>query len=139
MKPRVYVETSIVSYLTARLSRDLVLAAHQQITQQWWAERQEEFELFASLAVVNEAGAGNQEAARRRLEILKTLPLLDITAEVSALAEDLVRAGPIPVKSGGGCRSHRGFSGVSDGLPLDLELYASGQRRHAAQNRECLS
>jgi hypothetical protein len=52
----VYVETTIVSYLTARLSRDLVTAAHQQITQQWWKDRRNAFELFASQAVVNEAG-----------------------------------------------------------------------------------
>lgn len=46
MRPRVYVETSVISYLTARLSRDLIVAAHQQLTQQWWSERRAGFELF---------------------------------------------------------------------------------------------
>ncbi|HZF07743.1 MAG TPA: type II toxin-antitoxin system VapC family toxin [Thermoanaerobaculia bacterium] len=99
MRPKVYVETSILSYLTSWLSRDLVLAAHQQITQQWWVERRSGFELFASQAVVNEASAGDEKMAQRRLDVLDELPLLDITAEVSSLAEELIRIGPIPPKA----------------------------------------
>jgi hypothetical protein len=99
MKPRIYVETSIISYLAARPSRDLILAGHQQITHQWWAQRRVDFELFASEAVVNEASAGDADAARRRLEFLGTLPLLDITDDVSSLVGELIRLGPIPPKS----------------------------------------
>lgn len=99
MRPKIYVETSIISYLAARPSRDLVLAGHQQITHQWWAARRASFDPFASEAVVNEASAGDAEAARRRLDFLGALPLLDITDEVSSLAEELIRQGPIPPKA----------------------------------------
>ena len=99
MKPKIYVETSIISYLAARPSRDLVLAGHQQITFQWWEERRADFESFASEAVIHEASAGDAEAARRRLEFLGSLPLLDITDEVSSLVEKLVQQGPIPPKA----------------------------------------
>lgn len=98
-KPKVYVETTIVSYLTARLSRDLVTAAHQQITQQWWSDRRTAFDLCASQAVVNEAGGGNETMASLRLKVLEELPLLDITEEVSSFAEELIRVGPMPPKA----------------------------------------
>lgn len=98
-KPKVYIETSIVSYLTANLSRDLILAAHQRITQQWWNERRPGFDLYASKAVVDEASAGNEFMARRRLRVLQEVPLLDISAEVSALAGELIQQGPIPRKA----------------------------------------
>lgn len=98
-KPRVYVETTIVSYLTARLSRDLVTAAHQQITQQWWSDRRKAFNLCASQAVINEAGEGDETMADLRLKVLEELPLLDITEEVSSFAEELIRVGPMPLKA----------------------------------------
>lgn len=95
MKPRTYVETSIVSYLTARPSRDLVLAAHQQVTRDWWASR-ERFDLFVSQFVFDEAAAGDPEAAAKRLTVLGETAVLDVTTEVIALAEDLTGAGGLP-------------------------------------------
>jgi hypothetical protein len=67
MKPKVYLETSVISYLTAWLSRDLVKAAHQQITQEWWNKRTR-FDLYISQVVLQEASSGDPEAARLRLE-----------------------------------------------------------------------
>ena len=55
MKDRVYIETTIVSYLAARLSRDLIVAAHQQLTEEWWLQRRPSFDLFTSQVVVREA------------------------------------------------------------------------------------
>jgi hypothetical protein len=98
-KPKAYIETTIVSYLTARLSRDLVTAAHQQITQQWWKDRRMAFDLFASQAVIREAGGGDEAMASLRLKFLEGLPLLDITEEVSSFAEELIRLGPMPPKA----------------------------------------
>jgi hypothetical protein len=46
MKPRVYLETSIISYLTARPSRDIIIAAHQELTNEWWENRRKRFDLF---------------------------------------------------------------------------------------------
>jgi len=86
MKPKVYLETTIPSYLMARASRDLVTAAHQQITREWWDTRRQDFDLFISQLVIDEASAGDQEAATRRLELLEALPLLDPGDEAVELA-----------------------------------------------------
>jgi hypothetical protein len=95
-KPRAYVETTIVSYLTAWLSRDLVMAAHQLITREWWVTCRERFDLVVSELVVREAGAGDVEAARKRLEVLATIPLLQATQETRTLAKELIRTGALP-------------------------------------------
>lgn len=99
MPSRVYIETTIVSYLTARPSRDIILAAHQQITDEWWHDRRAHFELYTAQPVLDEAAEGDAEAARQRLEKLAPLPLLDITKEVSSLAVRLIRDGPLPMKA----------------------------------------
>jgi hypothetical protein len=98
MKPKVYVETSVVSYLTSLPSRDLVVAAHQRITQDWWANRREDFELYASQLVVQEAGAGDAQMAGLRLAALDRVPLLGVSREATSLAR-LVERGPLPEKA----------------------------------------
>jgi len=92
VKPRAYLETTIVSYLTALPSRDLLVAAHQQVTRDWWAGR-DAFDLYISQLVVDEASAGDEGAAARRLEALADLRLLDLTAEATALARQLIDGG----------------------------------------------
>ncbi len=89
MRPRLYLETTIASYLTARSSRDLVTAAHQQITREWWEARRQEFDLFISQMVLDEAEAGDEDAAARRLDMLAPLPLLDFPEEGADLAQAL--------------------------------------------------
>jgi hypothetical protein len=99
MKARLYLETTIPSYLTAWPSRDLIVAAHQQLTKEWWRTRRESFEIYVSQFVLDEAGAGDADAARERLEVLKPLPLLDVTESVLQLASALLQAGIIPGKA----------------------------------------
>jgi hypothetical protein len=99
MQPTVYIETTIVSYLTARPSRDLVTAAHQQITQEWWARRRADFELFVSQFVLQEASMGDVEMAQKRLEELQTIALLDVNQNAEDLARDLIANGALPVKA----------------------------------------
>lgn len=77
MKKSVYIETSIPSYLTARPSRDVRAVAWQQITTEWWDAARNDYELFTSELVVVEASAGNQEAAERRLAVLRKIPKQD--------------------------------------------------------------
>ena len=96
MKAKIYLETTIASYLTARPSRDLIVAAHQQITQEWWETRQQKFDIFISELVVREAKAGDKVAARKRIEALDNIPLLGLNEEVLHLAHELVQGGPIP-------------------------------------------
>jgi hypothetical protein len=99
MKPRIYLETTIPSYLTACPSRDLVRAAHQQITREWWERRRNEFEVFISQAVVRECQAGDAVAATDRMEVLRDLPLLEQTEEATALAETLLEQVPLPERA----------------------------------------
>src|SRR5437016_2539333 len=94
MKPRIYLE-KVPSYLTAWPSRDLVRAAHQQITREWWAHRGA-FELYSSRLVVPECQAGDPQAAADRLAALAGVPLLEPTPDAAALAEALVRGIPLP-------------------------------------------
>jgi hypothetical protein len=96
VKQRLYLETTIVSYLTARPSRDLILAAHQEVTRQWWEERRKDFEIYVSQLVSDEAGRGDPEAARRRMEILRGVPRLRVTDPAIALARGLVQTHAIP-------------------------------------------
>lgn len=79
VKPSVYIETSFVSYLTARPSRDLVMAARQQTTREWWDVERAHFDLFTSELVIVEASAGDPVAAAERLDILNALPNLAVT------------------------------------------------------------
>lgn len=97
-KPRVYIDTTIVSYLTAFPSRDLVRAAHQQVTREWWRARGA-FDLYASQVVLQEASAGDPAAAAERLEALQEASLLAVTEEAIALGEALVRGGGLPAKA----------------------------------------
>src|SRR6266481_8062535 len=105
MKPRVYLETTIPSYLSAWPSRDLVRAAHQQITRDWWDRRRAEFELYISQVVLRECQAGDATAAAERLKILQDLPLLEQTEEATQLAQVLVDR--VPWWSRKAAMSHR--------------------------------
>ena len=96
MKPKIYIETSVVSYLTARPSRDLIVAANQQITQDWWQVRQPEFELYVSQMVIHEASSGDPTAAQQRLQVLDETPLLELTEDAVTFAEILVQDGALP-------------------------------------------
>jgi predicted nucleic acid-binding protein len=95
----VYVETSIVSYLTARPSNDLLTAAWQKATADWWDTQRGRFDLYTSDIVLEEAARGNAEAAAKHLEALVGIPVLAITDEVRALSKALVREGALPPKA----------------------------------------
>ena len=99
MKSRLYLETTIPSYLTSRPSRDLIIAGHQQITRDWWEKQGTTFQFYISQLVIDEASAGDPVAARERLRVLQDLPLLDITPEVAELASDILASSKIPRKA----------------------------------------
>lgn len=95
MKLRVYIETTIPSYLTAWPSRDLVKAGQQQITREWW-EKRDRFDLVVSQLVVQEAGDGDPSAAAQRLEAIEGIPILGVSQDATTLAQKLVEAGSLP-------------------------------------------
>lgn len=98
-KQTIYFETSVVSYLVARPSRDIVVAAHQRLTSDWWENQRHQYDLFISQVVLDEARAGNKQDAAKRVAALQDIPLLEINEEVIRLAENLVRSGAVPPKA----------------------------------------
>ncbi len=98
LKPKVYVETSIPSYLTAWRSRDIVIAGNQETTKEWW-DRRDDFELFISEFVLVEVASGAPEAAERRLTVLNGIPEIEITAEVELIAQRLLAQASLPSRA----------------------------------------
>jgi predicted nucleic acid-binding protein len=93
----VYVETSVISYLVARRNqRDLLVAANQQLTLEWWENRRHDFELYASAVVIAEASRGNPEYAALRLEVLQQLHLIEVTDRTVRLADALLERAGLP-------------------------------------------
>lgn len=95
-RPRVYLETTIISYLASKPSPVLIAAAHQKLTRLWWEERRTRFELHASQLVLEESGRGDAAAAARRLAYLRRLNLLEATREAEDLAARLLSARAFP-------------------------------------------
>jgi predicted nucleic acid-binding protein len=99
MSERVYIETTVISYLTAWPSRDVVIAGHQQVTREWWDTQRAGYELCVSELVLDEARKGDPVASAERLAILQTLPLLEMKTSALELAKELVETGALPEKS----------------------------------------
>jgi hypothetical protein len=93
----VYLETTFISYLVAQPSRDLLVAAHQQVTQDWWANRRSEFENYVSQVVIDEASAGDPAEVQKRLAIIGGLPSLQMTEDAEALTQAIVAARILPL------------------------------------------
>lgn len=99
MSSTVYLETSIIGYLTSRPSRDLITAANQQQTREWWVEQRKRFDLYVSEAVVAECSAGDPQAAQERLDAVDGIPILDVTDDAEQLADLLVSGIPLPQRA----------------------------------------
>lgn len=99
MKPTLYLETTIPSYYVARPSRDVVVAGHQQVTIEWWKRRLDDFDVFISQVVLDEAALGDPVIAQKRLDLLRPFRLLTISDEAIKLAKSFVATGPIPQKA----------------------------------------
>jgi len=96
MKQKVYIETTIPSYLTARPSNDIRVMANQNATIDWWENRRSTFDLFVSEFVIAELSQGNLDASARRISAIENIPELDVTEEAKILARLLIEEGPIP-------------------------------------------
>lgn len=95
----VYIETTIISYLVSRPSRDILVAAHQQTTYEWWTSRRDEFECYISQVVIDEIQAGDNEAAEKRMEEIGNLAVLEATTEAEGLTETIIEGGAIPKRA----------------------------------------
>ena len=96
LKPKIYIETSIPSYLTAKPSSDVRVTANRAATAEWWEARRPAFELFISEFVLAEVALGDPEAAKRRLDAISGITELEATEEVRVLGKALVSEGAIP-------------------------------------------
>lgn len=99
MKPKVYIETSVVSYLASKPSRDVVIAGRQAVTQEWWEIHRNRFDLYISELVEEEMERGDPDAAARRVEKVADITSLDITEETENLAQLLLDEKVVPAGS----------------------------------------
>ncbi len=99
MKTSVYIESSVISYLTARPSRDVVKSARQAITEEWWQKDRKRFEVFISALVEEEISSGDASAACQRLDAVENVPSADISAEAMSIAQALIASSAVPENS----------------------------------------
>ena len=98
-KKKVYLETSVISYLTARPNRDVVKLAKQELTRQWWEQNRSAYDFYVSDPVLVEIRRGDADAAQQRLDIAAELPVLIVTDAVTVLYECLFAAKILPDKA----------------------------------------
>ena len=133
MKPRIYVETSVLSYLTSRDSASLVGSSRQLLTRRWW-ERRADFELFESEVLVRECRDGDTLAAARRMEALDGIPLLSLTQHAAELAALMLSESILPAKAAEDAL-HIAIAAVHKvDFFLELELQAHCQPGHSSKN-----
>ena len=109
MANSVYIETSIISYLTSRVSQNLIGAARQQLTQAWWDTRLN-YDLYISEVVYRECAAGDPNAAKKRLDAIEGLTFLRVTTKAKEISKALITRGIIPVKA------------AKDALPISIAM-----------------
>lgn len=99
MTETVYIETSIIGYLSARSSNNLILMANVEATRQWWDNRRSQFTLYISQVVLDEVARGDSAIAAQRLEILRDFPLLEVDQAVQNLAAQFLSQSNLPPKA----------------------------------------
>jgi hypothetical protein len=98
---RIYIESTIPSYVVARPARDILQAARQQLTRDWWELQRERHELFTSQVVLDEIAGGDAAMASQRLQLLHDVPLLELTVEANELGREILFSGVLPASADG--------------------------------------
>lgn len=99
MSETVYIETSILGYLTARSTRNLILAANIEVTKEWWESSRSAFTLYVSQVVLDEVAQGDAEIALKRLEILNGVPIVELNQSVRNLSAQFLSRSNLPPKA----------------------------------------
>ena len=99
MKPKVYIETSVIGYLTANQSIDVITAAHQLTTYDWWENHRQNFDVLVSELVIQEASLGNPQMAQKRLDVIDDVEILSVGKDANDLAKILVEQFAVPEKA----------------------------------------
>ncbi|MDA1274909.1 MAG: type II toxin-antitoxin system VapC family toxin [Verrucomicrobia bacterium] len=123
---RIYIESTIPSYGVARPARDLLQAARQQLTRDWWDSQRAKHELFTSQVVLDEIAFGEKAMAQLRLETLHAVPLLQVTDEVKELAREVLTSGLLPVTA------DRDATHIALASAYEMEILLSWNCRHIA-------
>ena len=100
VKPTVYIETTIISYISARPSKNPIVFGRQELTREWWNHKRAAFEVVVSELVFQEAADGDEQAAGKRLQLINNIPSLEISKPAVCLAENLINDGPMPKEYG---------------------------------------
>jgi len=123
---RIYIESTIPSYVVARPARDLLQAARQQLTRDWWDFKRTQHELFISQVVFDEIGAGETAMAQQRLELVSVIPLLQSTTEAEALTERIIKSGLLPQTA------DRDAAHIALATVYEMDILLSWNCRHIA-------
>ena len=123
---RIYIESTIPSYIVARPARDLLQAARQQLTRDWWDLQRKRHELFISQVVLDEIGSGEAAMARQRLELVAQIKLLDLTNEANALTKQILGSGLLPADA------DRDAAHIALATVHEMEILLSWNCRHIA-------
>jgi hypothetical protein len=123
---RIYIESTIPSYVVARPARDLLQAARQQLTRDWWDLKRNKHDLFASQIVLDEIASGDAEVARQRLELVSQIALLDLTDDAHALTKDILRSGVLPPEA------DRDAAHIAPATIHEMDILLSWNCRHIA-------
>jgi predicted nucleic acid-binding protein len=99
MLESVYLETTFISYLVARPSGDVIVAAHQQTTRDWWNTRRNDFQCNVSQVVIDEASAGDPAEIQKRLDVIRDLRVLEVTVSSQSLAQSIIDSGVMPPRA----------------------------------------
>jgi hypothetical protein len=121
-----YIESTIPSYVVARPSRDLLQAARQRLTIDWWDLQRSEHELFISQVLLDEIAFGEAALARRRLDLVHDLPLLEFTVDVRDFARMVIDSGLLPLEA------DRDAAHIAFGTVHEMDLLLSWNCRHIA-------
>lgn len=122
----VYIETTVISYLISRPSRDILVAAHQQTTYEWWTSRRQEFECYISQVVIDEIQAGDNAAIEKRMAEIGNLAVLEATIEAEHLTEAIIDGGAIPK------RAIRDAAHIAVAAVNDIDYLLTWNCRHLA-------
>lgn len=134
-KPNLYLESSIISYQVARPSRDVITLARQRLTHDWWDRRRQDFHLYISQIVLDEVGAGDKDAASRRIAIVREVPLLGMSPEVIELAQSILKSARLPEQAGADALhiAIAAFNGMDYLLTWNSKHIANAEYRHRVE------
>ncbi len=123
---RIYIESTIPSYLVARPARDLLQAARQQTSRDWWELKRQQHELFTSEIVLAEIGEGEAAMAQQRLEIMRGIKILRVTDDTEALTRRILESGLLPADA------DRDAAHIALATIYEMDILLSWNCRHIA-------